>query len=282
MKKIGKWLFVSTFFLICIYPLIGRSIDDKFTLSGVTNESVIEAASVETIMNGTFQTSLNSWVENNFPGRGLLINIRSQLQYSLLNESPNNNVVIGQDKYLFEPGYIHSELGITTADPHYFPELINKLEALQDMLNEAGKEVYVFITPSKAYFCQDKIPNYYSRLGTDTTNNYEMFIPYLQQSDLHYFDSRAFIETFDQNENLNAPVFYPTGIHWSYSYGYSASKALSEYISAQSKWDLSTLTFTENMVDGPGGNDESVYLADFNFLTIDNYLDFPEVMSVLL
>ena len=33
---------------------------------------------------------------------------------------------------------------------------------------------------------------------------------------------------------------------------------------------------------GPGGNDESVYLADFNFLTIDNYLDFPKVMSVLL
>lgn len=33
---------------------------------------------------------------------------------------------------------------------------------------------------------------------------------------------------------------------------------------------------------GPGGNDESVYLSDFNFLTIDNYLDFPKVMSVLL
>ena len=33
---------------------------------------------------------------------------------------------------------------------------------------------------------------------------------------------------------------------------------------------------------GSGGNDESVYLSDFNFLTIDNYLDFPKVMSVLL
>jgi len=33
---------------------------------------------------------------------------------------------------------------------------------------------------------------------------------------------------------------------------------------------------------GPGGNDESVYLSDFNFLTIDNYLDFSKVMSVLL
>ena len=33
---------------------------------------------------------------------------------------------------------------------------------------------------------------------------------------------------------------------------------------------------------GPGGNDESVYLADFNFLTIDDYRDFPKVISVLL
>lgn len=33
---------------------------------------------------------------------------------------------------------------------------------------------------------------------------------------------------------------------------------------------------------GPGGNDESVYLSDFNYLTIDNYLDFPEVVQVLL
>ena len=33
---------------------------------------------------------------------------------------------------------------------------------------------------------------------------------------------------------------------------------------------------------GQGGNDESVYLSDFNYLTIDNYLDFPEVVAELL
>ncbi|MBQ8600141.1 MAG: HAD hydrolase family protein [Clostridia bacterium] len=33
---------------------------------------------------------------------------------------------------------------------------------------------------------------------------------------------------------------------------------------------------------GPGGNDESVYCSEFNFLTIDNYLDFPEVVKELL
>ena len=33
---------------------------------------------------------------------------------------------------------------------------------------------------------------------------------------------------------------------------------------------------------GEGGNDESVYLSDFNYLTIDNYLDFPKVVAPLL
>ena len=33
---------------------------------------------------------------------------------------------------------------------------------------------------------------------------------------------------------------------------------------------------------GPGGNDESVYKSDFNYLKIDNYLDFPNVVKELL
>ena len=33
---------------------------------------------------------------------------------------------------------------------------------------------------------------------------------------------------------------------------------------------------------GPGGNDESVYISDFPYLTIDDYRTFPDVVSVLL
>ena len=33
---------------------------------------------------------------------------------------------------------------------------------------------------------------------------------------------------------------------------------------------------------GQGGNDESVYLSDFNYLTIDDYRDFPELIKALL
>ena len=33
---------------------------------------------------------------------------------------------------------------------------------------------------------------------------------------------------------------------------------------------------------GPGGNDESVYKSDFPYLQIDDYRDFPDIISVLL
>ena len=33
---------------------------------------------------------------------------------------------------------------------------------------------------------------------------------------------------------------------------------------------------------GLGGNDESVYLSDFPYITIDDYRDFPEKMNMLL
>ncbi len=33
---------------------------------------------------------------------------------------------------------------------------------------------------------------------------------------------------------------------------------------------------------GPGGNDESVYLSDFGYLTIDDYRDLPDIMKILL
>ena len=33
---------------------------------------------------------------------------------------------------------------------------------------------------------------------------------------------------------------------------------------------------------GPGGNDESVYLSDFPYLTIDDYRDFPKLIAPLL
>ena len=207
-QKIFVYAFVLCFFVMLLYPLYGGFIDENLTLSGVTSTTTKQPFSVEAAMDGSYQSSLNSWMESNFAGRKALIKIRSQLLFSLGKESPNNNVVIGKDNYLFESGYILTELGISrVTDPNYFEDLMNKLTQLDRILQENGKELYLFITPSKAYFCKDKIPDVYRENSDDKleANDYTEFLQYLKETDLRYFDSRSYIESL-QGEEIEAPI----------------------------------------------------------------------------
>lgn len=259
MRKLGQWLFIICFCLILLYPLFGKVVDEGIKLSGVSASKNVQELNYTNIMEGTFQTSLNDWVDGNFPGRKMLIKIRSQAMYSLLNDSPNKNVQIGKDKYLYEPNYIRKELAISVAsDAKYYEKLITKLETLQELMAEQGKELYIFITPNKAHFFKDKLPETFLSLERDRKNDYERFAELLKSSKLHYFDSRVFLENYD-GPQPNAPLFYATGIHWSSSWGMSAAKALTEYISETGKWNLSTLKLTETTVDAPKHPDTDLY-----------------------
>lgn len=246
------------FVLILCYPLFGLLFDTTFALSGVTAESEIIDADYKTVMDGSYQLSLNNWIENHFPGRNLLIKLRSQIRYTLLKESPNTNVVIGKENYLFEPQYIDFELSIYTTDEEQIDSTISKLEQLQNIMDKEGKELYVFVTPSKAYFCKDKIPEKYMRLAMNRNNDYQTLIEKLALSKLSYFDSHAYIEEYS-GPAIEAPVFYPTGIHWSWPWGASSAKAFSEYISEHSKWTLSTLELTEKESNEPIWPDSDLY-----------------------
>lgn len=88
-KKESTIIFIALFFLLLCYPVWGGIVGKSVTLSGVVVSENVQKATIENVMKGTYQTSLNTWVENNFPGRNLLIKLRSQFMYTCLNETPN-------------------------------------------------------------------------------------------------------------------------------------------------------------------------------------------------
>lgn len=61
---------------------------------------------------------------------------------------------------------------------------------------------------------------------------------------------------------------------------YDKAYALAEYCKERGIRPEETVFVGDDY--GPGGNDESVYRSDFHFLTIDNYLNFPQVVKELL
>ena len=235
--------FILGFILMLLFPIYGGILDPYIILSGVSTEAALKPPTYESIMDGSYQSSLNTWVENNFPGRKLLIKARSQLMFSLLNESPNEHVIIGAENQLFEPQYIYYELGIHSTQEQKIQETIDKLEDLQDLLNEQGKELYLFITPSKAHFNNEYIPSYFKLAKQPGENDYQKFSRLLKDSSLCYFDSPAYIENYS-GDDIEAPVFYSTGIHWSQPWGYSSVKAFWELMDAHSRWNLSKLSLS--------------------------------------
>ncbi|WP_155994817.1 hypothetical protein [Butyrivibrio sp. WCE2006] len=234
-------LFVYCFILILLFPFIGVFPDHFISLGGVTQDTSVESPTMESVLEGTTQSEVNNYIENHFWGRKTLIKLRSQLLYSLFNESPNSNVLIEKDKYLFEPEYIYRELNIyPVSDEAYYDELMEKLNRIDKLCLENNKEMYIFITPSKAYFCKDKISSEYHLMENGGENDYSRFVRYLSNSNLKYFDSHKYID--EHIDEIDAPVFYSTGIHWSQPWGNRCAIEFKKYIEENSKWDLSEAT----------------------------------------
>lgn len=290
---VRKYWFIILFACTLMFPLYGHLLDANITLNGVTSVLNTVEANLTTIGDGTYQTYLNDEWELNFPGKKFLLRIRNQMLYSVCKISPNSNVVIGKEDYLYEPAYIYWETqAFPPSSEEYFETLGSNLSKLQKLLDESDKELYIFITPSKAHFCREYIPaslEYLSNEELYSYTNYEMLLETLSENKIPFFDSIAFIETNLDSMTFESPIFYKSGIHWSHMWGQTCALQFLKYINSCSRYDLTTLKVEELSSTDPIAPDTDLY-SSLNLLfeaqepwyatevTIEEYgLDHPNV-----
>ena len=256
---------INIIFSVCVFALLcvsiyGYGIDAAFSLDGVTNSSEIEHNTFNDYWTGQAQNEVEQKYNNEFGGRTFFIRLRNQTMYSVFNKSSNKYVLMGKDKCLFEHAYVERELAITRAPNEDIDKNIQMLEQLNDILKQQNKELYIFITPSKAHYCYDKIPDeYFVMPKVDEQNDYDYFINRIAKTNLSYFDSRQYIDEY--GSTLEAPSFYKTGIHWSYSHAYLCTKGFLDMANEKSKFDLGNFSFKEHKTDDPLHPDADLYLT---------------------
>lgn len=269
-KIIKKHWFIIIFFITLLFPIYGKFLDINIELNGVTVSPETVPPTFGTLFNGTYQTFLNDTWENGFPGRKFLLRIRNQCLYSIFKVSPNTNVVIGKDNYLYEPGYILFETQIyPPSSEEYFDTLSNNLAQLQKLLEINDKELYIFITPSKAHFYKEYIPTKFELLNAEDSysyTNYSKLLEVLEKNKLNFYDSVSFIEKNRETGILKSPVFYKSGIHWSRPWANSAAADFLDYMNSCSKYDLSSVKVEENVSDMPVYPDTDLY-SSLNLIT---------------
>lgn len=263
VDKTKNCWFIAIFLLTLILPIYGWALDAGITLNGVAAPPEEVAATLQNCSDGTYQAYLNAKWEAEFPGRSFFLRFRNQLLYSVFQVSPNSNVVIGKDGYLYEPGAIFFEIQVYPPSPEeYFETLGRNLQQLNQLLENSGKELYVFITPTKPHFKKDCIPSRYSFLNNEALfsyTDYSKLVETLNTYGINFYDAIDFIEKNLAANVLNAPVFYKSGWHWSHPWGESAAAEFLDYMNSYSKYDLSSLEVREKPCSEPAPPDADLY-----------------------
>ncbi|RKM54472.1 hypothetical protein D6853_13170 [Butyrivibrio sp. X503] len=228
------------FFVIIATPLLlqvlgewtGYSFD--YSLNGYTDIYEKPKASLKEWMKGEYQKQYSDWVSNNFVTRGLGIKNYNQIRYSLFDIG-NGKQVIGKDHYIFQQPYIDAYLCLNEDNNYIYEGNKNKLQKyvgdlveIDHKLKKVGKKLFFYITPSKARYFSDKIPDrYYKMSGSDSSlSGYEYLKYLLTETDLNYLDSNQLFK--DSSVDIS---FYSTGIHWSRPFEQVTDKKIIEALS---------------------------------------------------
>ena len=210
-----KFFLIALFILIILLPNINMilGIIENIKLSGVTIDEKRPEYSLNNYYSGEYQSQFDKWYLQNYASRNIYIKMYNQLRYDLFSEG---SVVVGKYDYLFEKGYINEYLGIgiESETEDEIQQYIQLLESINNICNSNGKKMYLIITPSKADFETDYIPNKYFKMvnNDDYIRAYDLLKDKIKDTDINYFDSVDYLK----NNKIDAPIFYKTGTHWSF------------------------------------------------------------------
>lgn len=205
MKR--RFLFIISGFILLLMGVAGQFVIQNETLQGET---------IEKEGDGSWQAGLGEYLEKNLKIREVLIPVRNQIMYSLFRTSPNSNIVIGKNNNLFEEEYICFESQIYGAmSPEDVEALVNKLEIINKQLVDKGKNLFIFITPSKAEIYPEDMPSSYINIAPEQKgeSTYQLFMNALNGTDIPFYDST--IDVREMKETSEFDVFPRTGTHWS-------------------------------------------------------------------
>lgn len=243
MKKIRTFCLLFGFAAVMLMPALLQKWASRFALSGVSERASLPELTAKGLLDGSLQETLNTYYSENLPGRDLIIKIRNQAIFSLFAKSPNKNIILGKDKVLFEKEYILKyEKYYPPVTREFTEDLCAKLTAIQEKLEERGKEMYIFITPTKVRYYEEYVPDCYilANRFPDEPGNYEQFADTLKNYPLHVYDSIAYID--QRTDTPNLPYYYRTGTHWSWLLSTQVTADFIRYLNEQSRFSFPEIT----------------------------------------
>jgi len=226
-----KYINFSLVFLFIIgFPAIQTltRILPENRLHGVNYGAPLPALNWDDWVHFRYQPRLNRHVEEEFGFRTFFIRLYNQVDYTVFRQPHGTGVVIGKEGYLFEKWFITSYYGRDYVGNNSINFKIRQLKKVQSYFKQNGKELVVLISPGKADFFPEYIPDRY-KYSPDTTN-YSVMSEGIRKAGIPLLDFNSlFVKIKD---STNCALFPKTGTHWSQYGACVGADTLSGFVGA--------------------------------------------------
>lgn len=220
--KVNDILALGVFLTLLIPAVINHSgIIQKITVFGV--EPVLESDSVSW-WDGSKQKQFESNLMKESIARTYFIRLRNQYQYSLFNK------INAQDIYEYNGLHFRFYSYTFNEEQNFVGEetvkkKVEDLSILRDLIGDSIPIITV-ITPYKAHYYADKLPEKHKTNSKET--NYHYYKKALLQHDFPVLD---FDDYFLKNRSVTPAIFGNGGIHWSHYAMAVAMDSIVNYVS---------------------------------------------------
>lgn len=262
MKRFSKHIIVIVFFAVMLYPWLSTLLPSQ-SMTGVFEESGRPVLSPGRVLDGSYQTDAENFLHEKLPGREYLIKTKNQFVFGLFRKSPVEKVIIGKNHQMFSRSFINLwyELKGPTTD-EFITELTGTISRFKALMDEQHIQTVLFVTPSKARFYHDDIPDIYRFAAPEhpEASAYDKLMTSIAPLQIPTFDSIAYLEAHSENSRMDGlPLFNKTGTHWTQSTGAKVAIALGDFLEDATGFNLPEMSADIVPVDTPEYPDADIF-----------------------
>lgn len=162
---------------------------------------------------GTYQDSLNKWIEHHIGFRPVLVRINNQFRYCLFDTIAAQAVIRGKDDFLYEMNYIKALYGLDYVGNELVEQQSEKLAFISRWLSKHNKHLLVLLAPGKASFYPEYVPERYKPASVGQRNDFA-YANVLTQKSVTVIHCNPWFSAMRDTSQF--ALFPKSGIHWSY------------------------------------------------------------------
>lgn len=280
-KRKERFMIYLFIFVFCM-PVMTMFLPlDKINVFNIVGERTvygIPKLTIKSYIDKSFQQQFEGWFNQEIVWNSLYIKLFNTIYYVLFDKSysSNSNIIIGKGKQLYEKAYISTlffpDRYTDTIDIPSVVEVkqtidsqIRDLNKIQKYLESKGRTFLFVITPSKADFEQENIPDRFNVQAVTYQNFlHNTLIGALNRNSINYVDTPTYLK---QNSN-GCPVYAVGGIHWNDWGKYLATKNIVEKLNDITNYNFAPIEVEKSYLNRYPQNEDKDLVSLLNILNL--------------